>query len=496
LFGIPEVLDLWTKRTSIAERSAGKLGGVWEGVKDTFRHWGITVRCSALGTFMGIIPGLGASIGQWVAYAHAVQSSPDRKRFGKGDVRGVLGPGAANNSALGGGLIPTIAFGVPSNVVFAILLGAFLIQGLTPGPEMLTKHLDLVFSFVWIIVVTNIITVAICFVFIKQLVRITEVRGAILIPSIIVLILLGGYVESHTLFALFLTLAAGAVGYVMVHLDWPRPPLILGLVLGRLVEKNLFTSHQAYGAELVLRPVVILVLVVGIGIVVWPIWQWRQRASQDAGTVFAPSSRLEFATCIAVAVLVTWALWAARSWPFQARLFPWTIGFPLLALALVQLGINARRLSVAAAGTKPPAAVSAPVEDAPLLLPLELTTSIHDLEARASAMEHAAEIEACPEQRGRPVTIVAWCFAFAFLIGLLGFKIGASLSTFLFLWLAARESWKITLGLAVGTYLFFVIAGDLFKLTELDPGLVADSLGVSTLDSFFLDPLFEALSLR
>jgi len=238
------------------------------------------------------------------------------------------------------------------------------------------------------------------------------------------------------------------------------------------------------------------VLVVGIGIVVWPIWQWRQRASQDAGTVFAPSSRLEFATCIAVAVLVTWALWAARSWPFQARLFPWTIGFPLLALALVQLGINARRLSVAAAGTKPPAAVSAPVEDAPLLLPLELTTSIHDLEARASAMEHAAEIEACPEQRGRPVTIVAWCFAFAFLIGLLGFKIGASLSTFLFLWLAARESWKITLGLAVGTYLFFVIAGDLLKLTELDPGLVADSLGVSTLDSFFLDPLFEALSLR
>jgi putative tricarboxylic transport membrane protein len=496
LFGIPEVLDPWTKQTSIAERAVGKLGGVWEGVKDTFRHLGITVRCSVLGTFMGLMPGLGASIGQWVAYAHAVQSSPDRERFGKGDVRGVLGPGAANNSALGGGLIPTIAFGVPGNVVFAILLGAFLIQGLTPGPVMLTTHLDLVFSFVWIIVVTNIITVAICFVFIKQLVRITEVRGTILIPSIIVLILLGGYADSHTLFAVFLTLGAGAVGYLMVHLDWPRPPLILGLVLGRLVEKNLFTSYQAYGAALVLRPVVILVLIVGIGIVAWPLWQrYRRRAARDAGMALAPSSSLELATCVVVAAVVSWALWVARSWPFQARLLPWTIGFPLLALVLSQLGISTRRLSVGAAVAKASVAAPAPVEEA-LLLPVELATSIHDLEARASAMEHEAEIEAPPEQRGRPVTIVAWCFAFALVIALLGFKIGASLATFLFLWLTARESWKVTLGLTVGTYLFFVIAGDLLKLTELDPGLVADALGVSTLDSFFLNPLFEALSLR
>jgi TctA family transporter len=497
LFGIPEVLDLWIKRTSIAEHAVGKIGGVWEGVKDTFRHWGITIRCSALGTFMGIMPGLGASIGQWVAYAHAVQSSPDRTRFGKGDVRGVLGPGAANNSALGGGLIPTIAFGVPGNVVFAILLGAFLIQGLTPGPAMLTRHLDLVFSFVWIIVVTNIITVAICFLFIKQLVRITEVRGAILIPSIIVLILLGGYVESHTLFALFLTLAAGAVGYVMVRLDWPRPPLILGLVLGRLVEKNLFTSYQAYGIGLLARPVVVLVLVGCIGILLWPLWQRRSRGNlRDTASVSRPISRLEAATCLTVIPLIVWALWTARTWPFQARLFPWAIGFPVLALAILQLCISARRLVEAQAETKPGTTAPPPIHDDPLLLPVELATSVHDLEARASAMEHEAEAEAPPEQRGQPITIVAWCAVFAVAIGLLGFKLGATLSTFLFLWLAARETWKITLGLAIGTYLFFVLAGDLLKLTELDPGIVADQLGVNALDSFFLDPLLAALSLR
>jgi putative tricarboxylic transport membrane protein len=495
LFGIPEVLDLWSKGTSIAERTAGKLGGVWEGVKDTFRHWGITVRCSALGVFMGIIPGLGASIGQWVAYAHAVQSSSDRTRFGKGDVRGVLGPGAANNSSLGGGLIPTIAFGVPSNVVFAILLGAFLIQGLAPGPAMLTKHLDLVFSFVWIIVVTNIITVVICFLFIKQLIQITEVRGAVLIPSIIVLIFLGGYVDSHTAFAIFLTLGAGAVGYMMIRLDWPRPPLILGLVLGRLIEKNLFTSYQAYGVELLLRPVVILVLIVGLGIVLWPICQWfRGRASREVSNIFVPISQLELATCIVIALLLAWALGAARSWPLQARLFPWVIGFPVLGLTLLQVAVSGRRLLLAGTEVKAPEPASAP--DTPSLPPLELSTSVHDLEARAVAMEHEAEVETTPEQRGRPITIIAWCFAFALVIALVGFKIGGSLCTLLFLWLTARESWKVTVGLTVGTYLFFVIAADLLKLAELDPGIIAQWLGVSDLDTFLLDPLLQALSLR
>jgi putative tricarboxylic transport membrane protein len=493
LFGIPEVLDLWSKGTSIAERSVGKLGGVWQGVRDTFRHWGITVRCSALGTFMGIIPGLGASIGQWVAYAHAVQSSPDRAGFGKGDVRGVLGPGAANNSALGGGLIPTIAFGVPSNVVFAILLGAFLIQGLVPGPEMLTKHLNLVFSFVWIIVVTNIITVAVCFLFIKQLVQITEVRGAILIPSIIILIFLGGYVESHTLFAIFLTLVAGAVGYVMVRLDWPRPPLILGLVLGRLIEKNLFTSYQAYGLELLLRPVVIVVLIAGLGIVLWPIWQrLRSGPVGEPPIMVTSNSWLELAVSFLVAVLVTCAIWVARSWPLQTRLFPWVIGFPLLALALLQSGISARRLLLARAGVRTPA--SALTKDTPSLI--EPTTSIRELEARAFTMEREAEADASPDQRGRPITIVAWCVAFALAIGLLGFKIGGSLCTVLFLWLTARESWKVTAGLTIGTYLFFVIAGDLLKLAELDPGLLAQWLELDSFDFFIIDPLRQAIFSR
>jgi TctA family transporter len=197
LFAIPEVIDLAIHGT-IAQRQVGKLGGVLEGVKDTFRHWWLVVRCSAIGAYIGMIPGMGGAVSQWVSYAHAVQSSADRERFSKGAVEGVLGPGAANNSTLGGALIPTIAFGVPGSVTMAILLGAFIIQGLVPGPDMLIPeqrggHLSLTFSFVWIVVISNIITVSICLLFLNPLVKLTQIRSTLLIPFILLLIYMGAF---------------------------------------------------------------------------------------------------------------------------------------------------------------------------------------------------------------------------------------------------------------------------------------------------------------
>ena len=222
-----------------------------EGVKDTFRHFWLVIRCSALGTFTAIIPGMGAATTQWLAYAHAVQSSPNKERFGKGDVRGVLGPGAANNSTLGGSLITTIAFGVPASVVMAILLGAFIIQGIVPGPDMLLPppkgKLDLTFSFVWVIILSNIITVAVCFLFLKPLAKVTQVRGAIIIPLILVLIYLGAFAEKNAFEDMIIVLFFGALGWVMEKMEWPRPPVLLGLVLGPLAENRLFLSTDNYG---------------------------------------------------------------------------------------------------------------------------------------------------------------------------------------------------------------------------------------------------------
>lgn len=289
LFAIPEIVDLAVRGTSIAgELPEGKLGkGVWEGVKDTFRHFWLTVRCSLIGTFIGIIPGLGGGVAQWISYGHAVQSArsaEERSGFGKGDVRGVLGPGAANNSKEGGALIPTIAFGVPGSSAMAILLGAFFLQGIMPGPDMLDKYLILTFSMVWTLVVANIITVAASLLFLNQLAKLTLIRGSILIPFILFLAFIGSYTSNNHLGDLIVFLLFGLLGYLMVRCNWPRSPLVLGFVLGKIAENNFYISTIRYGASWLRRPVVLILMILTLVVIGYPFIRLRKRAVA-AGTV-------------------------------------------------------------------------------------------------------------------------------------------------------------------------------------------------------------------
>src|SRR3954454_9299674 len=297
-YAIPETIELAVLGTSIATQKVQKLGGVMEGVKDTFRHFWVVIRCSALGTITAIIPGMGAATTQWLAYAHAVQSSPNKERFGKGDVRGVLGPGAANNSTLGGSLITTIAFGVPASVIMAILLGAFIIQGIVPGPDMLIPEpkgkLDLTFSFVWVIIISNIITVAICFLFLKPLARITQVRGGIIIPIILVLIYLGAFAEKNAFEDMIIVLFFGWLGWVMEKMEWPRPPVLLGLVLGPLAENRLFLSSDNYGSAWMGRPGVLIIMAITLAGILYPMIKKRWEVKEStAGTVTQDATMAE-----------------------------------------------------------------------------------------------------------------------------------------------------------------------------------------------------------
>jgi putative tricarboxylic transport membrane protein len=291
LFAIPEVIDLAVRGSSIAgELPEGKLSaGVWEGIKDTFRHFWLTIRCSLAGTFIGIMPGLGGSVAQWIAYGHAAQSARDpveRSGFGKGDVRGVLGPGAANNSKEGGALIPTVAFGIPGSAAMAILLGAFLIQGLRPGLDMLDKHLTLTFAMVWTVVIANIITVALSLLFLNQLAKLTTIRGSILIPFILFLAFIGAYTEHNHVGDLVTLLIFGIFGYLMVRCGWPRAPLVLGFVLGNIAETSFYISLTRYGLSWLFSPVVLILLALTLTVIFYPliIPRFRSKGPADEAT--------------------------------------------------------------------------------------------------------------------------------------------------------------------------------------------------------------------
>src|SRR3990172_3303468 len=289
LFAVPEIVDLAIRGTSIAgELPQGNLGrGAWEGVKDTFHHFWLTIRCSLVGTFIGIMPGLGGGVAQWIAYGHAVQSARDseeRTGVGKGDVRGVLGPGAANNSKEGGALIPTIAFGVPGSSSMAILLGAFFLQGISPGPDMLDKHLVLTFSMVWTMVVANIITVAVSLLFLNYLAKLTLIRGSVLIPFILFFSFIGAYTSNNHLGDLAVLLAFGFFGYFMIRCGWPRAPLVLGFVLGRIAENNFYISTIRYGSAWVGRPLVLVLIALTVIVLFFPLIRSKWQESTKGET--------------------------------------------------------------------------------------------------------------------------------------------------------------------------------------------------------------------
>ena len=436
-FAIPEIVDLAVQGSSIARGRVGILGGVMEGVKDTFRHWWLVIRCSAIGTYTAVIPGMGGATTQWLAYAHAVQSSPDKERFGKGAVEGVLGPGASNNSTLGGSLITTIAFGVPASVTMAILLGAFLIHGVVPGPDMLIPeprgHLALTFSFVWINVVSNIITVGICFLFLNQLVKVTQIRGSLLIPFILLLIYLGAFAEKNIFEDLILVLIFGGLGWVLLRLNWPRPPLILGLVLGPLAENRLFLSTDNYGYAWLLRPGVLIILSLTLIGAFYPIFQrkWQKR-KRDKGQpsvqkAVSPNGtripRFSWATIFSLFIIVVFicALWESRSFNVRAGLFPWTIGFPVLAFAIVQLIMD-------------------------LMGKGDRSGDDHKGEA-------GSELPTDIVNR-RTAGIFGWIIGFFVAIWLFGFSIGGPLCTFIQLKIGYRERWPLTLILAGFSWVF------------------------------------------
>ncbi len=444
LFAIPEIVELAVMEGSIAKEKVGKLGGVMQGVKDTFIHWKLVLRCSAIGAYIGLLPGLGGGPAQWISYAHAVQSSPDKERFGKGAIEGVLGPGAANNSKEGGALVPTIAFGVPGSVSMAILLGAFIIQGIVPGPDLLDpgKYLPLTFSFVWIIVVSNIITVAVCFLFLNQIAKITFVKGTYLIPFLLLLVYLGGFAVKNSFGDMAMVILFGALGWLMVRFDWQRPPLLIGLVLGNIAESNLFIATKIYGMSWLLRPGVIIIILIIAGALLYPLYQtWREKqkkmaaglegaqsASPQTTEEITTSSRL-FHSLFALFFVLVFA-YVLREVFFgfgededRAALFPLIIGVPGLALASWAFGKDVFTTTRVVTGGGEPA---------------------------------VGEVEVEPEvARKRMISIISWVLGFFFSIWFLGFIWSSVVATFLYLKVGSRENWFMSIFLTALSWLFF-----------------------------------------
>ena len=353
LFAIPELMELATRNVNISRVSKEQAegGGMLDGIRDAFRHWWLATRCATIGTYIGILPGLGAAIVDWVAYGHAVQSAKDKSKFGKGDIRGVIAPEAANNAIKGGALIPTIAFGIPGSLGMAILLGALLLVGLLPGPDMLTTDLPITFAMVWTIVIANILAAIVLMFLAKYVAKVAFISGHLIVPGVILFIFMGAWLAGGTSLGAWITcLIFGVLGYLMKVTGWARPPLVLGLILGGISENRFQLATLAEGSYAWLsRPIVLVIvclIVLTILLAARGIVKNRQtKDTQEAGEGrgFNPVVSLPFS--VIVLCVFVGSVYIAADWDIRVSQFPLAVGVPGALLALLAIYIDGKALS-------------------------------------------------------------------------------------------------------------------------------------------------------
>ena len=340
LFALPEVLELAVRDTSISRvaRDQAK-AGVLDGARDAARHWWLVLRSTVIGAYVGMLPGLGGSIVDWVAYGHVIQSARDKSQFGKGDVRGVIAPETANNAMKGGALIPTVAFGIPGSASMAILLGALLIQGLQPGPQMLTQDLHITFSMMWTLVIANVGGAVLLMIWGRQIARVTFVRGHLIVPVVCMFVFMGAWLSSNSPGDLASLLAFGVVGYLMKQGGIPRPPLVLGFILGPIMEDALHITAEGYTwSSLAQRPISLIILA---GIVLTVTFaaraSRRDRRESRRRTEESLDPRISLLMLALIAAAFAYALIPAMSWPSDSGRIPIVTALPGLALCVLAL---------------------------------------------------------------------------------------------------------------------------------------------------------------
>lgn len=216
--------------------------GTWAGVKAVFRHPKPLFSGASIGTLVGIVPGVGGTVASFLSYSFVAQSSRDNKNFGKGDIRGVIAPEAANNAKDGGSLIPTLAFGIPGSAEMALFLGVLVLHGMEPGPLLLLERESSIFVLILALLSATILASLVIVFAARYLINITFIDSAIIIPSVLTVSLVGAYALNNTMGDVVAAAVFGVIGYLMIRLDYPRITLVIALVLGGMMERNYIQS--------------------------------------------------------------------------------------------------------------------------------------------------------------------------------------------------------------------------------------------------------------
>ena len=277
LFGVSEVVrSAMKKELHVATgelSSKGMFSGALQAIR---RHWRHLVRSAPIGTVIGALPGAGADIAAWVTYAIGKNLSKEPDKYGKGYLEPIVAASSANNAAVAGAWVPALVFGIPGDTVTAILIGVLYMKGLRPGPEVFQKQTALVYGVYVAFLLSTVLLVPFSYLAVRNARYILRIPRNVLMPIILTFCIVGAYSINNSLFDVAITLVMGILGYILEEHGFPLAPIVLGVVLGPIVEQNFMLSVMKTGwhfEQFFGRPISAVLLVLAVLTWTWPMIQ-------------------------------------------------------------------------------------------------------------------------------------------------------------------------------------------------------------------------------
>lgn len=272
IFGLGEILRLIETPIS-TERATTKIASMWPKLWDVLRLWATAVRAGIVGVIVGIIPAAGSAVAVSMSYAQEKKLYEKKETFGDGNPRGIVAAETGNNSAVGGALIPLLTLGIPGDTMTAVLVGALLIHGLQPGPQLFTEHQDFIAAIYVALALTVVVTFILAVPLMRVFARLLSAKPRLLYVAVLILCVAGSFAVQNSYFDVVLMIVFGAVGYFFIKLGIPPAPMMFGLVLGPLLEENLRRTLIVYDSWSVFftRPICVAMLIITAAFLLYPL---------------------------------------------------------------------------------------------------------------------------------------------------------------------------------------------------------------------------------
>jgi putative tricarboxylic transport membrane protein len=275
LFAFAEMVRMSRQKDSIATALMGE--GSWlRGIVLALKEWKAILRGSGLGLITGIIPGEGGTVATFMSYVSEKQLSKTPELFGKGHPAGIAGPEAANNSVIGGALVPTLSFGIPGSVSTALLLTALMLHGIRPGPNLFSSDVVILYTIIGSILMGGVLTMVVGLAAARPLALLTIIPIPVLVPVVCVLSVIGIYAASFNYSHIYMALAAGVLGYGFTRFRYPIVAFLLGFIVGPLAEENFMRTWQLTQGrlwEVLTRPICVVLFVLTLAVLLRPLWK-------------------------------------------------------------------------------------------------------------------------------------------------------------------------------------------------------------------------------